>query len=45
MGSTVSCPLWMAAMTDRRESQLSDGARSRRTVGSLGEGEKAIAIG
>lgn len=35
MGSTVSWPLWIAAKTERRVSQFNDGARSRRTVGSL----------
>ena len=35
-GSMTTWPLWMAERTDRRESQLSDGARSSRTVGSLG---------
>jgi hypothetical protein len=34
-GSMFSCPLCMAERTDRRESQFKDGARSRRTVGSL----------
>ena len=35
IGSTDSCPLWIADKTERRESQLSDGAKSRRRVGSL----------
>lgn len=35
MGSIVSCPVCIAARTERRESQLSDGARSSLTVGSL----------
>lgn len=34
-GSMMSWPVWMAARTERRESQLRDGARSRRVVGSL----------
>jgi hypothetical protein len=35
IGSIVSSPPWMAARTERRESQFSEGARSSRTVGSL----------
>lgn len=34
-GSIVSWPEWIAVKTDRRESQLSEGARSSRTVDSL----------
>lgn len=35
MGSIVSCPEYIAVRTERLESQLSDGAKSRRTEGSL----------
>ena len=35
IGSIVNWPALMAASTDRRDSQLSEGARSSRTVGSL----------
>jgi hypothetical protein len=35
MGSIVNWPLWIADSTDRRDSQLSEGAISNRTVGSL----------
>jgi hypothetical protein len=35
IGSMMSWPLWMAANTERRESQLRDGERSSLTVGSL----------
>lgn len=35
IGSIVSCPAWIAESTERRESQLREGARSSRTVGSL----------
>lgn len=35
MGSIVSCPVLMAVSTDRRDNQLSEGAKSSRTVGSL----------
>lgn len=34
IGSIVSCPLFIAARTDRRDSQFNEGARSSRTVGS-----------
>ena len=39
MGSIMSWPEWMAVKTERRESQLREGARSRRTVGSLPQSE------
>ena len=35
IGSIVSWPPWMAESTERRDNQFSDGARSKRTVGSL----------
>lgn len=35
MGSIVSWPVWIEARTERRESQLREGARSSLTVGSL----------
>ena len=35
MGSTLSWPAWIAERTERRESQLREGAKSRRSVGSL----------
>lgn len=35
MGSMISWPAWIAESTERRESQLREGARSSRTVGSL----------
>jgi hypothetical protein len=35
IGSIVNCPLWIAAMIKRRESQLRAEAISRRTVGSV----------
>ena len=35
IGSTTSWPLWIAAKTERRDSQFNAGAKSRRTVGSL----------
>lgn len=34
-GSIVNCPVCIADRTERRESQFREGARSRRTVGSL----------
>ena len=37
MGSMVSWPVCMAARTERRESQLREGARSSLTAGSLNE--------
>ena len=37
VGSMDSWPLWMAPTTLRRVSQFSEGARSRRTVGSLSD--------
>ena len=40
IGSIVSCPLWMAAMIERLESQLRAAAKSRRIVGSLGRHQK-----
>lgn len=33
-GSIMSIPVWIAARTDRRDSQFNEGARSSRTVGS-----------
>jgi hypothetical protein len=35
MGSIVSCPVWIAAMIERLDSQLRAVAASKRTVGSL----------
>ena len=35
MGSIVSCPVWIADKTERRDSQFKDGAKSKRRVGSL----------
>lgn len=35
IGSIVNCPLWIAAIIDRLESQLRAEDMSRRTVGSL----------
>lgn len=40
IGSIVSWPVWMAESTERRDNQFSDGARSKRTVGSLKESEE-----
>jgi len=45
IGSILSWPLCIADKTDRLESQFSEGARSKRTVGSLkvrisGRGDK-----
>lgn len=36
-GSTVNIPVWIAVRTERRDNQFREGARSRRTVGSLDE--------
>jgi hypothetical protein len=38
IGSIVNWPACIADSTDRRDSQLSEGARSSRTVGSLSKG-------
>lgn len=35
IGSMISCPVCIAARTERLDSQLKDGAKSNRTVGSL----------
>lgn len=35
IGSMVNWPVCIADSTDRRDNQLSEGARSSRTVGSL----------